>query len=120
MTLSDGASRCGSRHGDSVDDGWSAVVGCGWLLGVGVVVAVLAAGGAGPGLAAVGVAAHGPVAFVLEAVVVSAEAVQVVRGGAAAGGERFAVGDVGGLGGAGGARGTGGGGPPAGGGGPAR
>ena len=72
---------------------------CGVLLGVwvGVVVAVLAAGGAGPGLAAVGVAVHGPVAFVLEAVVVSAEAVQVVWGGLAAGGERFAVVDVGEL-----------------------
>jgi hypothetical protein len=69
-----------------------------WL-GVGVVVAVLAAGGAGPGLAAVGVAVDGPVALVFEAVVVSAEAVEVVCGGFAAGGEGFAVVDVGEFGG---------------------
>src|SRR4051812_40668143 len=67
------------------------------VLGVGVVVAVLAARGAGPGLAAVGVAPHGPVAFVLEAVMMAAQAVQVVRGGPAAGGERFTVVHVGEL-----------------------
>jgi hypothetical protein len=50
-------------------------------------------------LAAVGVAVHGPVAFVFEAVVVSAEAVQVVCGGLGAGGEWFAVVEVGELGG---------------------
>jgi hypothetical protein len=68
-------------RGDSVD-GWSSMALLTVLrspcsppsprLGVGVVVAVFAAGGAGPGLAAVGVAADGPAAFVFEAVVVSA------------------------------------------------
>jgi hypothetical protein len=50
-------------------------------------------------VAAVGVLVDLPAAFVLEAVVVSAQAVQIVGGGAAAGGEGDAVVEVGELGG---------------------
>jgi hypothetical protein len=74
-------------------------LGPGFMDRAGAVAAVAAAGGADPGVAAVGVLVDLPAAFVLEAVVVPAQALQVVGGGAAAGGEGDAVVEVGELGG---------------------
>lgn len=58
---------------------------------------VLPAGGADPGVSAVGVGDDLPATFVLEAVVVTAQAPQIGRGGAPTGGERDPVVDVGEL-----------------------